>query len=963
MRTRNDGTCLVLFAVSLAITFLGPISVAQARTETLRWIPQESLPNAIDGYRLHHGPSFGAYDTTIDVGLPTPDGAGVYSYDLAIPDTATFYVVVTAYEGPLESAYSNERTLSPLGNPPVNQAPNGAIDVPSGPVTIYEGQTVSFSGTGTDPDGDVPLAYRWVFGSSGVPPSTSEDPGAVTFATAGTYTVTFLVADSLGLSDPTPAKVVVTVRGANQSPNGVIDMPSGSVTIHAGQSVSFSGTGTDPDGDLSLTYLWDFGASGVSPSAAEDPGAISFAMAGTFAVSLTVTDSLALADPIPATLNVQVLAPGASSFQDVTAAAGVEYLQYAVTQPPSENDSEYMSGGAAAGDYDGDGWVDLYVTELDAMDVLYRNRGDGTFEDVTALAGLDVDLASNGAGWGDIDNDGDLDLYLTTLGPVETRFCLFVNDGSGHFSEEAVARGAAIDGPDPHYGYSITFADYDLDGWLDIHMTEWRPDNLNPAGALSNARLLHNRGGKMAGYFKDVTEAAGVSLDGIPTGVAGVSGTFSFTSRFADMDRDGWPDLLVSGDFGTSRLFWNNRDGTFTDGTIAAGAGTDDNGVGIAVGDYDGDGYLDWFVSSIYDPDEVCLNPGGSCTFGGSGNRLYHNNGRDRTFSDVTDTAGVRDSYWGTGSTFFDFDNDGDMDLVSTNGANLPYLVPPEDEPFARFTEDPTVLWLNDGNGVMTEISESLGIMDDGPGRGLLTFDFDKDGDLDLFIVNNAGTPVLYRNDVGNLNSWLRVDTEGSESNRDGIGAVVSVWLAKGSDPLVHEISAGSNFLGQSESTAHFGLGAGSEPIFRVEVYWPATNRTNEFTSVVRNTTLEVLEPGGPPPPLTIEGVAKWKIKGKKLTFKAGDVFNNTAEPSELIRVSLWAAKKPYKGKIIKGVRLAKVTHPSLEPGFSHTFKYRGKFKKPKQKKFRTFFLVEELVAGNWVVHDFLNFPGRSTLD
>ena len=304
--------------------------------------------------------------------------------------------------------------------------------------------------------------------------------------------------------------------------------------------------------------------------------------------------------------------PG-SAFIDVTESAGLRYLHHHYA--PERHMQVFASGSAAAGDFDGDGWVDLYVTRLDDTDLLYRNQGDGTFTDVTEQTFGPAHLRTvktSGAAWGDVDNDGDLDLYVTSL--FSRRFHLFINLGTGRFQEEAVLRGASVSGDDPHFGFSVTFGDYDADGDLDIHTTEWRMAT-QLSGEMSenpppgNARLLRNDG---RGHFEDVTQPAGVSMDGLPATLTHALGQ-SFASRFVDFDSDGYPDLAVASDHGTSRLFWNSRDGTFTDGTEAAGVGTDAYGMGSAVGDFDGDGDLDWFVTSVYRPDSVTH----------TGNRLY----------------------------------------------------------------------------------------------------------------------------------------------------------------------------------------------------------------------------------------------------------------------------------------------------------------------------------------------------
>ncbi|MEM8680869.1 MAG: VCBS repeat-containing protein, partial [Planctomycetota bacterium] len=350
--------------------------------------------------------------------------------------------------------------------------------------------------------------------------------------------------------------------------------------------------------------------------------------------------------------------------------AGVDYRQHNYEEAPNDDRQVYMTGGAAAGDYNNDGWVDLYVTRLDAPDILFENQG-GTFVDVTtsAFGPNPMNIASNGAQWGDIDNDGDQDLYVTSIGT--TGYQLYINDGNGQFSEQAVMRNAGVTGSDPHYGMSTSFGDYDLDGYLDIHTTEWREDaQIDYQDLPYNARLLRNAGASNPGHYTDVTVAAGVAMDDVP--INGNPLRFeaqSFSSRFTDLDRDGHPDLIVASDHRTSRLYWNNGDGTFLDGTVAAGVGTDEYGMGSTVGDFDGDGDLDWFVTSI--DDDLYQVPQRD------GNRLYRNEG-NRVFTDATDDAGVRHGDWGWGASFVDFDNDGDWDIAHTNGMDWPspFFVP-----------------------------------------------------------------------------------------------------------------------------------------------------------------------------------------------------------------------------------------------------------------------------------------------
>ena len=529
-------------------------------------------------------------------------------------------------------------------------------------------------------------------------------------------------------------------------------------------------------------------------------------------------------------------------FSDVTTAAGLDYVQHARSGPGEcvlegaafgrnvACTPERVSGGAAVADANGDGWPDLYVTRLDAADILFINQGDGTFVDGSEAAGLaSLPVHSNGAWWGDIDNDGDADLFVTTI--AEPAFLLLINDGTGRFREEALARGAAVADDSPRSGMSVTMGDFDRDGWLDVHTAEWRLAPSVADASVTHGRLLRNRGAEAPGFFEDVTAAAGLDMAALPSLVGSPrEGIFSFGTAFADVDGDGWQDLAVSGDFGRSRLYWNNGDGTFTDGTVAAGLGSDENGMGSTLGDMDGDGDLDWFVTAIHDVG--CL--GSACLWQPSGNRLYRNDG-DRVFTDVTDDRGVREGYWGWGAAFLDADNDADLDLTMTNGLLLTSAE-------FLFRNDPMRFWENVGSGPLAEGSAAAGLTAIGEGKGLLTFDYDLDGDVDIFVVQNGLGPVLYRNDTGNALPWLRVEVEGVMSNRDGAGARISVTAVEDGPTQLREVGVGSHFLGQSESTAHFGLGAAAGPVHSVIVEWPLSGATTVLHDVPRDATIRVRE-------------------------------------------------------------------------------------------------------------------------
>ncbi len=516
-------------------------------------------------------------------------------------------------------------------------------------------------------------------------------------------------------------------------------------------------------------------------------------------------------------LLVAAAAPRADAvtFTDVTTAAGV-YHQHGLVAGGAAGEGERMSGGVAAGDYDRDGWIDLYVVRGDvAPNLLFRNRGDGTFDEVGEAAGVRLPLGI-GAGptFADVDGDGWLDLLV--LGMTGTPPALFHNRGDGTFADVTATSGLDL----PGQSFSAAFGDYDRDGDLDLAVSRWGNTGLPPAAPGS---LWRNDG---AGKFTDVSQAAGLPLFFSRTDpvlvILGI--TLSFTPNFVDVDHDGWLDLLVAGDFGASTVLRNQGDGTFADQTTAVIS--DENGMGAAIGDVDNDGDLDWFVSSIWDPNGVVEGHWGT-----TGNRLYRNDGAG-VFSDATDAAGVRVGYWGWGSTLLDLDNDGDLDLFHTNGWN-------NGEESAEFHTDPSRCFVNDGTGVFTDRCADLGIVDTGQGRGVVAFDYDRDGDLDLFVTNNQQPARLLRNDGGTAQHFLVVTLAGPGSNTAGVGARITVKT--GATTQLRELRAGSNFESQDPTVAHFGLGT-APTVDELRIEWPNGATTVE-AGIAADQWLRVVAP------------------------------------------------------------------------------------------------------------------------
>ncbi|MFK7760395.1 MAG: FG-GAP-like repeat-containing protein [Phycisphaerales bacterium] len=431
---------------------------------------------------------------------------------------------------------------------------------------------------------------------------------------------------------------------------------------------------------------------------------------------------------------------------------------------------EYMASGGAVGDFDRDGDQGLFVVGGSAgVDLLYWNDGAGNFTEGGAAAGIDRSHRGTGVSVGDYDNDGDLDVYVTSQGTsaetLKGQNILWSNNGDGTFTDVTAAAGVAENNQFTGDAFSSAWGDYDLDGDLDLAVAGWFGGNC----------LFANNGD---GTFTDVTLAS-IGAD--------MSIVRGFAPKFVDMDGDLYPEILWVSDFYTSRYLVNNTDGTFTDQTVVSGTGLDSNGMGNTFGDLNNDGRLDWYATSR-------VPPGGPSP-SGSGNMFYRATGVDHVYEEVSVQTGCNNGYWGWGATAMDFNQDGWLDLIATNGYN------------GNYEMDPTVFYVNDGTGNFIDSALASGITDTGQGRGLLNVDLENDGDQDVLIFNNNQPMVCLRNDsVGGASITLMLDTGSVDGLApDGIGTRVE--LTSGGMTQVRYVSAGSNYLAQSELSAHFGIG------------------------------------------------------------------------------------------------------------------------------------------------------------
>jgi len=521
-----------------------------------------------------------------------------------------------------------------------------------------------------------------------------------------------------------------------------------------------------------------------------------------------------------------------ADFVDRAQVAGVDLSYPTVAGQHSDLATDpYSSGNAVcACDLDGDGWTDLIVTRTGATCLVFMNNHDGTFREEAHLRGLDTVSDIGGIAAGDFANKGSVDLFMAPAsGP---RYFLFVNDGTGHFQEVAVARGA--DSPvtlEPHKGQSVSLVDYDRDGYLDIYVCEWNA--ANTAENASHSVLLHNKGKSAPGFFENKTAAAGLVQP------VNYSSSVGYSALWADLDGDGYPDLFLAADDGLSKMYWNNGDGTFTDGTVASGMLNTVDGMGAALLDYDGDGKIDIFVSGI------TLNVLSQTTGYLPKNLLFRNLG-NRQFQDVTVTAGVSQSGWAWGAETLDATNKGSPDLLVTNGFNV------INSKYAPAGTDPTKLFVNNGNGTFSDSSDFYGITDTGLGRSVTVLDYDNDGREDVFITQTIGHRILYHNENPAANNhWLALKFVGSTSNRDGFGAQVTLMAGGRTQTAIYNPTCA--YLGQREPRLHFGLGT-SSTVNTISIKWPS-GTVQQLSNVAADQLVTVVESAGSatPPVVTTD--------------------------------------------------------------------------------------------------------------
>jgi hypothetical protein len=525
---------------------------------------------------------------------------------------------------------------------------------------------------------------------------------------------------------------------------------------------------------------------------------------------------------------------GGRIFTDVTKESGITFSH--VSSPDKKYIVESMSGGVALFDFDKDGFLDVYLVNSataanprGARSELWRNRGDGTFVDVTERAGVGYPGWGMGAVAADVDSDGWEDLYVTCYGPNR----LYHNNGDGTFADVTAKAGVG----DPRWSTGAAFADFDGDGWLDLFVANYAdvrldalpefgrgrfcefhgiPVQCGPRGLAGSGDSLYRN--KRDGTFEDVSAKAGV---------ADAAGRFGMTAAWTDFDGDGRPDLFVANDAGPNFLYRNNGDGTFVDVALEAGTALDENGkeqgsMGVAIGDYNHTGRWSLLVTNFSDEYNALYRHDQAFRF------------TDASFASQTAKAGIPLVGWG--AHFLDYDNDGWLDLLIVNGHVYPQV---ERAGRGAHYAQRKLLYHNSHDGTFTEVTAGAeALAEPAVARGSAAGDLDNDGDVDLVVNNLDGAATVLRSVGESRNNFLTISLEGRAGNRDAIGAVVTVSAGDRVQRAMRR--SGDSYLSHSDSRLHFGLGARSR-VDSIEVRWP-DGAVQRFSDVRANQFLKLRE-------------------------------------------------------------------------------------------------------------------------
>ncbi len=523
------------------------------------------------------------------------------------------------------------------------------------------------------------------------------------------------------------------------------------------------------------------------------------------------------------------------TFTDVTEAAGIQF-RHNNGKTEHKHIIETMGSGVVFFDYDADSDVDLYFVNSGSIpqeapnrqqrnpgNALYRNEGNGRWTDVTEQAGVGDTSYGMAAAAGDIDNDGDADLYIANFG----NDTLYRNNGDGTFTD--ITKAAGID--NPLWGIAAVYLDFDIDGDLDIFVVNYLVYELSmpittyrgivgyghPRSYEGTPDVLYRNNGD--GTFTNIAEAAGVTNPSEGRGMAAIA---------CDYDHDGFSDVYVANDTNRNFMYHNNSDGTFTDESLFIGIGYDEKGVaegsmGVDTGDYNGDGWSDFIIAN-------------------SEKATLYKNQEGLFFVDATADSGLEQptlSFVGFSPLFLDYDNDGHLDLFCANGHPQDVIATLTDhETYAQRDQ----MFRNNGNGRYTDVSETAGVyfQETLVGRAAAMADYDNDGDTDIVIMNSNQRAVLLRNDGGNMKNWVGIKLIGTRSNRDGIGA--KVQLVTGGVTQIREVKSGSSYASGSDTRLLFGLGM-HQHVQKITVVWQS-GTTQELDDAPINTYITIVEPG-----------------------------------------------------------------------------------------------------------------------